>query len=65
MVMNAFTMMMGAARKKSQPALPLEVVDVAPVVKIKKGLGRPPTVKKALLLHYLTEIIQYRLKDKD
>jgi hypothetical protein len=48
MVANAFTMMMGAARKKSKPALPLEVVDVAPVVKITKRLGRPPAVKKAL-----------------
>ena len=45
-------------RKKSQPALPLEVVDVAPVIKTKKRLGRPPAVKKALdltpLVHDLT-----------
>ena len=55
MATNAFTMMMGAARKKSQPALPLEV-DVAPVVK--KRLGRPPAIKKVLdltpLVHDLT-----------
>ena len=43
--MNVFEMMMGASRKISKPTpAPIEVI--API--IKKKLGRPPAIKKAL-----------------